>query len=95
MRMKALLVFKKKMVKTVYTKRNEKPNINEQIIAISVITKHIFSILSILCAKLPLDNNTNIAMTTPIITIGAMSVECRNVVKSPTTIIPTATKAVK
>ena len=68
---------------------------NEQIIAINVIIKHNFSILSILCAKLPLANNTITVKKTPIITIGAMRVECSAVVKIPTNTIPMATKAVK
>ena len=68
---------------------------NEQTIAINVITKHNFSILSILCEKLPRASNTNIAKAIPIITIGARVVECNNVAKSPTTIIPIATNEVK
>lgn len=68
---------------------------NEQIIAINVITKHNFSILSILCEKLPFESNTNIAKIIPIITIGARVVECKNVAKRPTTIIPIATNDVK
>ena len=68
---------------------------NEQIIAINVIAKHIFSILSILCEKLPFESNTNIAIIIPIITIGAMRYECKAVVNRPTTIIPIATNAVK
>ena len=68
---------------------------NEQIIAINVITKHTFSILSILCEKLPFASNTNIAKVIPIITIGAIRYECKAVVNKPTTIIPIATKAVK
>jgi hypothetical protein len=68
---------------------------NEQIIAMNVTTKHIFSILSILCEKLPLDINTNIAKTIPMTTIGATRYECKAVVNRPTAIIPIATSAVK
>lgn len=68
---------------------------NEHIIAINVITKHNFSMLSILWEKLPLDNNTNIARITPRTTIGARVVEWKRVAKSPTTIMPTATNRVK
>ena len=68
---------------------------NEQIIAISVMTKHIFSILSILCEKLPLAFNTNIARIIPITIIGAKVAEWNAVAKIPTTIIPIATKEVK
>ena len=68
---------------------------NEQTIAKNVITKHAFSILSILCEKLPLENNTNAVKTIPIMTIGAIRYECKAVVSNPTTINPTATKAVK
>ena len=68
---------------------------NEQIIAKNVITKHIFSILSILCEKLPLAKNTNMAKIIPIITIGKRIVECKNVANNPTTIIPIATSKVK
>ena len=60
-----------------------------------VITKHNFSILSILCEKFPRASNTNIDRITPIITIGARVVECKNVARIPTTIMPTATNAVK
>jgi hypothetical protein len=68
---------------------------NEQIIAKNVIMKHIFSKLSILCEKLPLESKTKIARTIPIITIGAIIVECNTVARMPTTMTPMATNAVK
>lgn len=60
-----------------------------------VIMKHNFSISSILWAKLPFDEITNIDKINPITTIGAISVEWIIVVKIPITIIPIATNAVK
>ena len=51
--------------------------------------------LSILCEKFPRASNTNIDKITPIITIGARVVECKNVARIPTTIMPIATNAVK
>lgn len=68
---------------------------NEQIIAMNVITKHIFSMLSILCEKLPFESSTNAARTIPIITIGATRYECKAVANKPMTTIPIATNAVK
>ena len=69
---------------------------NEHTITINVTKNIIFSIFSILCAKLPLlVSNTRIAKTNPIIGIGAKSVEWRSVASNPTTIIPIATNEVK
>ena len=68
---------------------------NEQIIAIKVITKPAFSMISILCEKLPLDNNTNIAIKTPIMTTGTTRIEWKNAAIKATAIIPIATNEVK
>ena len=68
---------------------------NEQIIAINVIIKHIFSMLSILCEKLPLVRKMKNTKITPIITIGAMRIEWNTVANNPTIITPIATNEVK
>ncbi len=68
---------------------------NEHIIANIVITKHNFSILSILCAKFPFASNTNALKMIPIIIIGAIIAEWNIVVNTPMTIIPIATNATK
>ena len=61
----------------------------------NVMMKHNFSISSILCEKCPFASNANIARINPITITGAIRVECRTVVKRPTTITPAATNAVK
>ena len=68
---------------------------NEHTIAMNVITKHNFSILSILCEKSPLDFNRNAAKIIPITIIGATRVEWKYAAKRPTIITPIATNEVK
>ena len=68
---------------------------NEHTIAKNVIMKQIFSMLSILCEKLPLESSENASKTIPTSTIGARTVEWKSVAKTPTIITPTATNEVK